>query len=178
MPEEPGGGNAAFYTNILPLNAEPARPSLVYLPIAVEDTLRRHKKWCSDQLFEHVCVTSALPTPMFPLWSYLSPETVRTRARLHQQGRLRSHAVVFTCALTHDRGGIRECVCVERAFLQSSAHADTALSAIRAMFVTLQIFQLPLKTVYLPRPDPHSLAFRLCAFASPERVMEVTEPRG
>lgn len=130
------------------------------------------------QLFEHVCVTSALPTPMFPLWSYLSPETVRTRARLHQRGRRRSHACCFSRTRSHMTAAASAQVCVDRAFLQSSAHTDTALSAIRAMFVTLQIFQLPLKTVYLPRPDPHSLAFRLCAFASPERVMEVTEPRG
>ncbi len=54
--------------------------------------------------------------------------------------------------------------------------ADTLLSEITAVFATLQIFQLPLKTVYLPPYNPHSRLFRLCA-ASLERAMKVREPR-
>ena len=161
---------------------DPARPSLVLSPSsAVEETLRRRRKWCSDQFWCSNMRVSLLsfPTPVFPLWSYLSPETCRDTSPTPSTRPTSLACLLFSRARSHTTTAaelgsaecVCVCVCVERAFLQScrasftllSAHTDTLLSAIRAMFVTLQIFQLPLKTVYLPRPDPHSLAFFACA---------------
>ncbi len=82
-------------------------------------------------MLKHACVTSALPTPLFPLyplWSYQSPETVRTKALIHQGGWCCLYAhPVFSLFLTHDhnRSAKISKVCVIELFSQSSSASCT-----------------------------------------------------